>query len=44
MVEPRDAQLDSCVIPSIPQWDVGLVVPINIPLTAAAKSFLELID
>jgi DNA-binding transcriptional LysR family regulator len=44
MLAQRDALLDSWVIPSIPQWDVGLVVPINIPLTAAARSFLELID
>jgi DNA-binding transcriptional LysR family regulator len=37
------ASLDSCVIPAVPQWEVGLAVPVSTPPTAAAKSFLDLI-
>jgi DNA-binding transcriptional LysR family regulator len=44
MVEARHVRLGSCVIASLPQWDVGLVQAINIPPTAAARAFLQLLD
>ena len=43
MFGSREALLDACVIPTIPQWEVALAVPVSVPPTAAAKSFLELI-
>jgi len=44
MLGSRDVFLDECVIPSIPEWEVVLAVPVNAPPTAAAKSFLALVD
>jgi DNA-binding transcriptional LysR family regulator len=44
MLGSRAEQLETCVVSSIPQWEVVLAVPLNIPLTGAAKSFLDLID
>jgi DNA-binding transcriptional LysR family regulator len=43
MFEAREAFLDACTIPSTPLWEVGLAVPVSVPRTAAARSFLELI-
>jgi DNA-binding transcriptional LysR family regulator len=43
MLGPRGQQLDACMIPSIPQWEVVLAVPVSVPPTGAAKSFLDLI-
>jgi DNA-binding transcriptional LysR family regulator len=44
MLGSREAFLDTRVIPSVPQWEVALAVSVGGPHTAAAKSFLELID
>jgi DNA-binding transcriptional LysR family regulator len=43
MLGSRAEHLDACVIPSIPKWEVVLAVPVNVPPTGAAKSFLELV-
>jgi DNA-binding transcriptional LysR family regulator len=44
MLGSSAADLDARVIPSLPPWEVLLAVPVSIPPTAAAKSFLALIE
>lgn len=44
MLGSRGANLETCAIPSVPQWEVVLAIPVNAPPTAAARSFLDLIE